>query len=124
RHHGQELVLHRAVGLGLRAADLFGGERSLAAAFLLHAAGLVAGDLGKALELTAVEPRGHAGAEEARAVLAQVPAFVLGAAILGGAAALGLRHPGGPVFRREDRVQAMAQHFLFGPAETALGSLV
>ena len=124
RHHGQEFVLHRIDRLGLRTAGLFARQRHLALLVLMHARGLVAHDLGIALEVAVMQYRGDADTVEAAAVLAQVPPFVLGPAMRAHAAPLAVGHARQPVVRQVQPIHAGAQHVLLGIAEIAFGTLV
>src|SRR5262249_34328957 len=78
--------------------------------FLLAPLGQVAGDLGVALQLAVrIAQRGdhHAG-PEARAVLADAPAFVLDAALLAGAAQLFARPAGGDLVGWVEALERLA----------------
>ncbi len=74
--------------------------------------------------LTAIAAQRHqlAAGPELRAVAAQVPAFVAGAAVRHGKPHFGPHPTGGAVFRREDPVQRLTAHVLRGPAQDALGA--
>ena len=72
-----------------------------------------------------VAERHHlAAGPEARAVLAHVPALVAGAALLQGGSHLGLRYAVLAVRKGEEHARGLAEHFRFGPAESALGAAV
>ncbi|MNX90241.1 hypothetical protein D3C86_1222840 [compost metagenome] len=73
-HHREELILEviGVAGLGQLLALLF---------VLALVAGQVPGNLHIALEILTLEPRHLAAAEEAAAILAQVPAFIFAAAM-------------------------------------------
>jgi hypothetical protein len=71
-------------------------------------------------------PQRHqeAGGVETRAVLAHVPALVLGAPLGGGNPHLLLGYARLLILRGEDQTSMMAQHLLFGPAVDEVGTLV
>jgi hypothetical protein len=83
--------------------------------------GAVARDLDEAAG-TILERHEEPRRPEARAILAHVPALVLGAAVGTSAASFGLGSAGHAVLRREGHVSAAADDLLLGVAEQALGT--
>ena len=120
-----EVEHHDAVAAGLQDEGVEGlglAQRRLG----LPRRGAVAQDLDVALDGAVLVAQRHhlAAGPEAGAVVAQVPAFVVAAAVMEGGLHLGLRHAGPAVLGGEEQAGRPAGHFRLGPAEDAPGTLV
>ena len=119
RHHRQKLVLERIGGARFGVRLLLALQQRLAFGLQRLAAGQVAGNLDKTGRFAVAQLRHHAAAVKGRAVLAQVPALVFGAAGFACAAHFCLGHALGAVLGREKQADVPAQHLCVLVAECA-----